>query len=120
MSEKAIYSLVLILYMGLLIIVGLLTSRKLRNVEDFYIGGRNVGPWVTALSYVAAYFSSVVIIGGGGFGYKYGMATLWIGAANVLFGLHPCLDRPWKTPAGVHHTAQDDDRSRVSRRTVLR
>jgi uncharacterized sodium:solute symporter family permease YidK len=50
MSEKAIYSLVLVLYMGLLIIVGLLTSRKLRN------------------------------------GYKYGMATLWIGAANVLFG----------------------------------
>jgi len=86
MSEKAIYSLVLVLYMGLLIIVGLLTSRKMRNVEDFYIGGRNVGPWVTALSYVAAYFSSVVIIGGGGFGYKYGMATLWIGAANVLFG----------------------------------
>jgi len=86
MSEKAIYSLVLVLYMGLLIIVGLLTSRKLRNVEDFYIGGRKVGPWVTALSYVAAYFSSAVIIGGGGFGYKYGMATLWIGAANVLFG----------------------------------
>jgi len=70
MSEKAIYSLVLVLYMGLLIIVGLLTSRKLRNVEDFYIGGRKVGPWVTALSYVAAYFSSVVIIGGGGFGYN--------------------------------------------------
>jgi len=62
MSEKAIYSLVLVLYMGLLIIVGLLTSRKLRNVEDFYIGGRKVGPWVTALSYVAAYFSSVLFL----------------------------------------------------------
>lgn len=28
----------------------------------------------------------MVIIGGGGFGYKYGMSTLWIGAANVLIG----------------------------------
>jgi SSS family solute:Na+ symporter len=86
MSERAIYSLVLVLYMGLLLIIGLATSRRLRNVEDFYLGGRRIGPWVTALSYVAAYFSSVVIIGGGGFGYKYGMATLWIGAINVLLG----------------------------------
>ena len=86
MSEKAIYSLVLVLYMGMLVTVGLLTSRKVRNIEDFYIGGRKVGPWVTSLSYVAAYFSSVVIIGGGGFGYRYGMSTLWIGAINVLLG----------------------------------
>ena len=86
MSEQAVYSLVLVLYMGLLAVVGLLSVRKLRNVEDFYIGGRRIGPWVTALSYVAAYFSSVVIIGGGGFGYQYGMSTLWIGAINVLLG----------------------------------
>ncbi|MCK4392915.1 sodium/proline symporter, partial [Candidatus Bipolaricaulota bacterium] len=86
MSETAIYAFVLLLYMGLLVVVGLFTSRSLRNVEDFYIGGRRIGPWVTALSYVAAYFSSVVIIGGGGFGYQYGMSTLWIGAVNVLLG----------------------------------
>ncbi|MGQ9602378.1 MAG: sodium/proline symporter [Candidatus Bipolaricaulia bacterium] len=86
MSERLIYSLVLALYLGLLLAIGLFTSRRLHNVADFYIGGRRVGPWVTALSYVAAYFSSVVIIGGGGFGYKYGLATLWIGAINVLLG----------------------------------
>jgi sodium/proline symporter len=86
MSEVSIYALVLVLYMGLLVLIGLITSRRLRDVEDFYIGGRRVGPWVTALSYVAAYFSSVVIVGGGGFGYKYGMSTLWIGAINVLLG----------------------------------
>ncbi len=86
MSEQAIYSLVLVFYIVLLVAIGWFTSRRLRDVEDFYIGGRRVGPWVTALSYVAAYFSSVVIVGGGGFGYKYGMATLWIGAINVLLG----------------------------------
>ncbi len=86
MDERAIYIFVLVVYMGLLAAVGILTSRRLKSAEDFHIGGRRIGPWVTALSYVAAYFSSVLIIGGGGFGYQYGMATLWIGAVNVLVG----------------------------------
>lgn len=86
MSETAIYVLVLVLYMGFLVAIGVLTSRRAKSVEDFYIGGRRVGPWVTALSYVAAYFSTVLIVGGGGFGYTYGLSTLWIGAANVLVG----------------------------------
>jgi len=85
-TEAAIYGLVLVLYMVLLVLIGVLSSRRMRNSEDFYLGGRRIGPWVTALSYVAAYFSSVVIIGGGGFGYRYGMSTLWIGAVNVLLG----------------------------------
>ncbi len=86
MSESFVYGLVLVFYMGMLVVVGLLTSRRMRSGEDYYLGGRSIGPWVTSLSYVAAYFSSVVIIGGGGFGYRYGMATLWIGAINVLVG----------------------------------
>jgi len=86
MSDAAIYALVLAAYMAMLVVVGLLTSRRMKSSEDFIAGGRSIGPWVTALSYVAAYFSSVVIIGGGGFGYRYGMGTLWIAAINVLVG----------------------------------
>ena len=86
MSEPVTYIVVLALYLLLLVIVGVLTSRRMKSAEDFYVGGRNVGPWVTSLSYVAAYFSSVVIIGGGGFGYLYGMGTIWIAAANVQIG----------------------------------
>jgi SSS family solute:Na+ symporter len=67
-------------------VVGIATSRRLKSSSDFAIGSRSIGPWVTALSFVAAYFSSVLIIGGGGFGYKFGLATVWIGAANVLIG----------------------------------
>lgn len=86
MSEIAIYVLVLSLYMLMLIGIGIVSSRRMKSSEDFYVGSRNVGPWVTALSYVAAYFSSVVIIGGGGFGYRFGLATFWIAAINVLVG----------------------------------
>jgi len=87
MSESAIYVLVILLYMALLVAVGVITSRRMRSSEDYYLGGRSVGPWVTSLSFVAAYFSSVLIIGGGGFGYRYGMSTLWIGAINVFVGI---------------------------------
>jgi SSS family solute:Na+ symporter len=80
------YIAVLAIYLAVLAAVGIATSRRLKSSADFAIGGRTIGPWVTALSFVAAYFSSVLIIGGGGFGYRFGMATLWIGAANVLVG----------------------------------
>jgi SSS family transporter len=90
MSDSVIYAIIIIAYLALLILVGLITGRRTRSVEDFYIGGRKIGPWVTALSFVAAYFSSVVIVGGGGFGYLFGMATLWIGAINVLIGCTVC------------------------------
>ncbi len=90
MSDSVVYAMIIVAYLALLILIGLVTGRKTKSVEDFYIGGRKIGPWVTALSFVAAYFSSVVIVGGGGFGYMFGMATLWIGAINVLIGCMIC------------------------------
>jgi len=84
--ERFTYIVVLLLYLLILGTVGVFSSRRLKSSADYAIGGRSIGPWVTALSFVAAYFSSVLIIGGGAFGYKYGLATLWIGASNVLVG----------------------------------
>ena len=81
-----VYVVVLVLYLGLLAAIGIVVSSRNRSAGDFALGGRSVGPWVTALSLVAAYYSSVVIIGGGAFGWKFGLATLWVGAGNVLVG----------------------------------
>lgn len=81
-----IYVLVLAVYLGTLVAIGVVMSGRSKSAGDFAIGGRSVGPWVTALSFVAAYYSSVVIIGGGAFGWLYGLSTLWIGAGNVLIG----------------------------------
>jgi SSS family transporter len=86
MTGLTVYALVFFAYMALMIWVGAWSRRKVRTAEGFAIGGRSIGPWVTALSFVAAYFSSVVIIGGGAFGYRFGMATIWIAAANVVIG----------------------------------
>jgi SSS family solute:Na+ symporter len=86
MSSVATYATVMAAYLVMLVLMGLWMGRRTRSAEDFYIGGRQVGPWVTAFSFVAAYFSSVVIVGGGAFGYRFGMSTLWIAATNVLVG----------------------------------
>ncbi len=81
-----VYVLVLVVYLGALAAIGMVMSGRSKSAGDFAIGGRSVGPWVTALSFVAAYYSSVVIIGGGAFGWRFGLATLWVGAGNVLIG----------------------------------
>jgi len=87
MSPILVFGLVLFIYILVLFIIGLLSSKQMKKgSQDFYLGGRTTGAWVSSFAFVAAYFSSVVIIGGGAFGYKYGMATLWIGAINVLVG----------------------------------
>ncbi|MCK4352671.1 sodium/proline symporter [candidate division WOR-3 bacterium] len=85
-----IYWIVIVAYLLLLTLIGIYSRRGLKKVEDFHIGGRKIGPWVTAFSFVSAYFSSVVIVGGGGFGYKFGMSAIWVGAANVLVGCTLC------------------------------
>ncbi len=81
-----VYIIVLVAYLILLASIGLYFRGRSQSAADFAIGGRSVGPWVTALSFVAAYYSSVVIIGGGAFGWRFGLSTLWIGAGNVLVG----------------------------------
>jgi SSS family solute:Na+ symporter len=51
------------------------------------LGGRNVGPWLSAFSYGTSYFSAVIFIGyAGSFGWEFGVAALWIGIGNAFIG----------------------------------
>ena len=51
------------------------------------MGGRSVGPWLTAFAYGTSYFSAVVFVGyAGQFGWKYGIAATWAGISNALIG----------------------------------
>jgi SSS family solute:Na+ symporter len=84
--SAALAILVIGIYFLVLIGIGVITSKRVKAASDFNIGGRQIGLWVTSLSFVAAYFSTVLIIGGGAFGYRFGLSTIWIAAANVLLG----------------------------------
>lgn len=77
----------LVVFFAVMIGVGLYARRHAANVNDFVLGGRSVGPWLTAFAYGTSYFSAVVFVGyAGQFGYKYGLASTWIGIGNALIG----------------------------------
>ena len=79
--------LLLVVFFAVMIAVGLYSRRNATNVNDFVLGGRKVGPWLTAFAYGTSYFSAVVFVGyAGQFGFKYGLASTWIGLGNAFLG----------------------------------
>ncbi len=79
--------LMLVIFFGIMVSVGLFTRKRANSVEGFVLGGRNVGPWLTAFAFGTSYFSAVVFVGyAGQFGWKYGIATTWVGIGNALIG----------------------------------
>ena len=77
----------LIIFFAIMIGVGVYSRKHATNVNDFVLGGRSVGPWLTAFAYGTSYFSAVVFVGyAGQFGYKYGLSATWIGIGNAVIG----------------------------------
>ncbi len=77
----------LILFFAVMVGVGFYSRRHVNSVDGFVLGGRSVGPWLTAFAYGTSYFSAVVFVGyAGQFGWKYGIASTWIGIGNALIG----------------------------------
>lgn len=74
-------------FFGIMVGVGLYCRKHATNVDGFVLGGRAVGPWLTAFAYGTSYFSAVVFVGyAGQFGWKYGIAATWAGIGNALIG----------------------------------
>ncbi len=84
MLVKAIF---LIVFFTIMVMVGIYARKHTTSVGDFVLGGRAVGPWLTAFAYGTTYFSAVVFVGyAGQFGWKYGISATWIGIGNALIG----------------------------------
>lgn len=83
----AIKLILLIVFFGVMVWVGIFSRKHARSVDGFVLGGRSVGPWLTAFAYGTSYFSAVVFVGyAGQFGWKYGIASTWIGIGNAVLG----------------------------------
>lgn len=79
--------LLLLIFFGVMVAVGVYSRRHATDVNGFVLGGRSVGPWLTAFAYGTSYFSAVVFVGyAGQFGWKYGIASTWIGLGNAVIG----------------------------------
>ena len=82
-----IKAILLIVFFGVMVGIGLYCRKHATNVDGFVLGGRSVGPWLTAFAYGTSYFSAVIFVGyAGQFGWKYGIASTWIGIGNALIG----------------------------------
>ena len=83
----AVKILLLILFFATMIGIGLYCRRHTTDVSGFVLGGRSVGPWLTAFAYGTSYFSAVIFVGyAGQFGWKFGIAATWAGIGNAILG----------------------------------
>ena len=79
--------LMMAIFFAVTVGIGVYCRRHTYNVGNFVLGGRSVGPWVTAFAYGTSYFSSVVFIGySGQFGWNFGVSAAWIGIGNAFIG----------------------------------
>ncbi|MFI3207749.1 MAG: sodium:solute symporter [Eubacteriales bacterium] len=77
----------LVVFFATMVAVGIYSRKHASSVDGFVLGGRSAGPWLTAFAYGTSYFSAVVFVGyAGQFGWKYGVASTWIGIGNALIG----------------------------------
>ena len=77
----------LVVFFGTMVGIGIYCRRNATDVNGFVLGGRSVGPWLTAFAYGTSYFSAVVFVGyAGQFGWKYGIAATWAGIGNAFLG----------------------------------
>lgn len=83
----AIKLILLFLFFATMVGIGIYYRKTSTDVNSFVLGGRSVGPWLTAFAYGTSYFSAVIFVGyAGQFGFKYGIASTWIGLGNALIG----------------------------------
>ncbi len=77
----------LVVFFAIMVAVGVYCRKHSTDVSGFVLGGRSVGPWLTAFAYGTSYFSAVIFVGyAGQFGWKFGVASTWIGIGNAFLG----------------------------------
>ena len=88
MTNAQLYTIIaLCVYAVAMAFIGCISYGKSKTLDGFLIGGRNIGPWVTAFAYGTTYFSAVVFVGyAGQHGWNIGIGAMWIGIGNAVLG----------------------------------
>lgn len=77
----------LVVFFAIMVIIGIYCRKHATSVDGFVLGGRGVGPWLTAFAFGTSYFSAVIFVGyAGQFGWQFGVASTWIGLGNAFIG----------------------------------
>ena len=75
---------VLAIYFSILLGIGFFASKKITNINDYYVGGKKLGYWIAALSARSTGESGWLLIGGTGMGALIGVSAFWIVVGEVL------------------------------------
>ena len=87
MSAEGINCIIIGIYILLMVGIGIYCTRHSKSVDGFLLGGRNLGPWLSAFAYGTSFFSAVIFIGyAGKNGWNLGISAVWIGIANAVIG----------------------------------
>ncbi len=78
---------IVIIYLAVLTYLGYRGFNETKNSEDYMVGGRNINPYVMALSYGATFISTSAIVGFGGVSSLFGMSLLWLPVMNIFIGI---------------------------------
>ncbi|MCR5046525.1 MAG: sodium:solute symporter [Treponema sp.] len=77
----------ILVFFAVFVFVGIKCRAASSSVNGYVLGGRKVGPWLTAFAYGTSYFSAVIFVGyAGQFGWNFGVASTWIGLGNAFIG----------------------------------
>ena len=77
----------LILYKIFLVCIGWSTRKKNITIEDYFVGGKKLGPVITSISYAASNSSAWTLLGVSGIAFSQGVSTIWlvIGVVGGMF-----------------------------------
>jgi sodium/proline symporter len=76
--------IVLALYVGILFVIGIVASRRIKSMSDYYVGGKKLGFWAVAFSARATGESGWLLIGLTGMGALSGLSAYWVVVGEVL------------------------------------
>ena len=80
-------SIIVIVYLAIIAYLGYRGYKSTKTASDYLIGGRNIHPYVMAISYGATFISTSAIIGFGGAAGIFGMGLLWLTFLNIVVGI---------------------------------
>ncbi len=87
-SQTIAMIIAFVLYLGLMVFVGLRNAKSNNSAADFFLGGRKVGPWVTALSAEASDSSAWLLMGLPGLCYLGGFKETFWTAFGLIVGTY--------------------------------
>ncbi len=82
-----LFTVIVIIYLLVIGYLGYLGYRGTKTSGDFMVAGRQIHPYVMALSYGATFISTSAIVGFGGAAGVFGMGLLWLTFLNIAVGI---------------------------------